>query len=169
MTYSLTKNFCKQPDIYLTYRCDPYKILTLWVRVDMGVMASAWVSWCPHSTLCQFPWSSIHIKYMKTHPPETSSKGYLFNLQMWHLQNTTSLGQSGHGSNGSESETSHSPKLLDWSLITECSLVSYPRHPFFGGWGSWNHYIQALTNRMPLYIYIYFSDITKYKNRIIPW
>ena len=43
---------------------------------------------------------------------------------------TTTLGQSGPGSNGSNP---HSPYLQNWSFTTRCSLVSYSPPPLFKG------------------------------------
>ena len=59
---------------------------------------------------------------------------FLFEPEMG-LTGTTTPSQSGHGNNGNEGVTPHSPNLQDWSFTIRCSLVSYLRHLFFFGGG----------------------------------
>ena len=55
----------------------------------------------------------------------------LFDLYDRVLTGTTTMGQSGPGSNGNEEETQHSLDLPNWSLTIWCSVVSYSGHPLF--------------------------------------
>ena len=48
------------------------------------------------------------------------------------LINTTTLSQSGPGSNVSERVTPHTPDVQNWDFTIRCSLVPYPEQPFFG-------------------------------------
>ena len=52
------------------------------------------------------------------------------------LTDTTTLGQSGFGSNGSEGVLHSPPELQNRIFTMRCNLMPYPQHPFFCGAGS---------------------------------